>query len=230
LLNPQFIYFDLDDTLLDHRKAEKCALRDVKGHFAEHFDSVRANHLENVYHEGNVDLWERYAHGTIKKEQLRIRRFEILLEALAIELLDPHEVSDYYLSRYGEYWTYCGGARDVFFAIAERYPVGILTNGFAEIQHAKLEKFQEVRDILKALVISEEVGYMKPHPRLFAHAAEQAGASSDSILYVGDSYRSDVEGGSRAGWQVIWYAPEVEIPPAGVMHAKNWHDIAAHLL
>jgi FMN phosphatase YigB (HAD superfamily) len=103
LLNPQFIYFDLDDTLLDHRKAEKCALRDVKGHFAEHFDSVRANHLENVYHEGNVDLWERYAHGTIKKEQLRIRRFEILLEALAIELLDPHEVSDYYLSRWDSF-------------------------------------------------------------------------------------------------------------------------------
>ncbi len=87
-----------------------------------------------------------------------------------------------------------------------------------------------MRDALQALVISEEVGYMKPHPRLFAHAADAAGTPADRMLYIGDSYRSDVEGATRAGWDVIWYAPHADEAPDGVAHAKNWEDIAGRLL
>lgn len=226
----QYVYFDLDDTILDHRKAEKSALGDVRHRFSDHFEHIEPAHLKEAYHQGNVQLWHQYAHKEITKAELRVRRFAILFEALAITDLDPLHVSDYYMERYAAYWDYCQDARDVFFAVAERYPVGILTNGFAEIQHAKMKQFKEVRDILQSLVISEEVGVMKPHPELFAHAAEAAQTPPDQIMYIGDSYRSDVEGATQAGWDVIWYAPDVETAPDSIKHAKDWQAIGALLL
>lgn len=226
----QYVYFDLDDTILDHRKAEKSALGDVKHHFSTHFSQIESEHLKEVYHQGNVTLWHQYAHNEITKAELRVRRFAVLLEALLITDLEPLNVSDFYMERYAAYWDYCQDARNVFFDIARRYPVGVLTNGFAEIQHAKMEQFKEVRDVLQSLVISEEVGVMKPHPELFAHAAEVAQTPPDQIIYIGDSYRSDVEGATQAGWDVIWYAPDVVTPPEGIKHARDWQTIGSLLL
>ncbi len=76
------------------------------------------------------------------------------------------------------------------------------------MQHAKLDRFPALRERADAVVISEEVGVMKPHPAIFTHAAEQAGFEPGAILYVGDSLTSDVEGGHGAGWQVAWYGGE----------------------
>jgi len=46
---------------------------------------------------------------------------------------------------------------------------------------------------------------MKPHPKIFDHSTELAGVNRDEILYVGDSFTSDVTGGAKAGWKVAWY-------------------------
>ncbi len=205
---PSFVFFDLDDTLLDHRSAERAALRDLCIHFSEAFADRPLAEVQSTYHINNVALWTAYAAGEIDKETLRRRRFEVLLDRLQIASLDPDEASDHYLACYANHWSYCPGARDAFLAIADVLPTGILTNGFAEQQHAKLNRFPELRSRSRAVVISEEVGYMKPHPKLFAEASARAGAEPGAILYVGDSYTSDIAGARRAGWQAAWYAPE----------------------
>jgi putative hydrolase of the HAD superfamily len=46
---------------------------------------------------------------------------------------------------------------------------------------------------------------MKPHPKVFDYATELAGVNREDILYVGDSFSSDVVGGSKANWKVAWY-------------------------
>ncbi|MFK7847276.1 MAG: HAD family hydrolase [Rhodothermales bacterium] len=227
---PSFVYFDLDDTILDHRKAEKCALNDVKNTYADHFSASNQKEVEDIYHAGNVILWTQYSLGEITKDQLRRRRFEHLFNELSITDLDPFEIGDYYVERYTNYWDYCEGAYDGFFKIAEQYPVGILTNGFAKTQHKKLAQFAEMRDQLNACVISEEFGHMKPHPKLFAHASEQANTPPEEIVYVGDSMHSDVEGGTKAGWNVIWYAPDESEAPKEVIHAKNWAEVTDMLI
>ena len=222
---PSFVYFDLDDTILDHRKAEKRALADLKIKYPE-FGNYEPKAIEDTYHAGNVVLWNQYSSGEVTKEQLRRKRFVQLFDRLGISGLDPMEVSYHYIDRYTHYWDYIEGAKEAFFAIADRFPVGILTNGFAKIQHAKLAQFAELRDRLDACVISEEFGYMKPHPKLFQHASEKANTAPEEIVYVGDSMFSDVEGGQKAGWTVIWYAPKEEQSPSHVLHARDWSEIA----
>lgn len=202
----QFIYFDVDDTLLDHRQAERNALADVHAAFPDAFDDVTAQRVQEAYHGHNAPLWERYADGEIEKEELKRLRFEQLLETLAVDSVAAEHVGAHYIERYTHHWTFVDGARDAFRRLADRFPVGLLTNGFAETQHAKIERFPVLEERSEAVVVSEETGYLKPDPRVFAHAAEQAGTAPEAVLYVGNSLRSDVKGGLNAGWQVAWYA------------------------
>jgi putative hydrolase of the HAD superfamily len=234
-----FVYFDLDDTLLDHRSAERNALRDVHAHFAEAFHGLAISTFQETYHEINGDVWHRYGAGEITKEEARAERFRRVLAALSVRLsVSPDEANSYYMQRYSRYWSYVPGAREAFLKIARKFPVGILTNGFSEVQKKKMDQFLDLKEAATTVVISEDVGYLKPDRRLFDHAASLAGVPAERILYVGDSLRSDVIGGREAGWHVCWFRTNhLQAPPStdlrvpyGVPQFSDWKELAEWLL
>ncbi|WP_022836339.1 HAD family hydrolase [Salisaeta longa] len=200
-----FVYFDIDDTLLDHRHAERAALADVRTRYLETFGRYSVDELQTLYHTINAPLWRQYAQGAIDKTDVKDQRFVKLLEAVEAPHADAARVGSYYMQRYGAHWRFVPGAHTAFEAIAQRYPVGLLTNGFAEVQAQKLKQFPVLAERAQAVIISEETGYMKPHPEVFAQASAAAETPPERILYVGDSFPSDVQGGQRAGWRVAWY-------------------------
>jgi putative hydrolase of the HAD superfamily len=51
----------------------------------------------------------------------------------------------------------------------------------------------------EALVISDRVGYLKPHRLIFEHALEVMGVTSERAVHVGDSLRADIDGARGAG-------------------------------
>lgn len=199
----QFIYFDLDDTLLDHKSAEQQALKDVHAHF-EIFQDIEPENLIDVYHRVNSRQWKLYSRNKLTREQLQRNRFEETLQELNLDSSRYDEIGSYYMQQYREHWQWMDGARNAFEHIRRRHDVGILTNGFAETQHKKFEKFG-FYESAKHLVVSEEIGYLKPDPRVFEHATELAGFEPEEILYVGDSYSSDIVGGSNFGWNTAWF-------------------------
>jgi YjjG family noncanonical pyrimidine nucleotidase len=203
-----FVYFDIDDTLLDHTHAEREALADLRGRYLEIFGTLSVDELQEQYHAINAPLWRRYADGAIDKATVQQQRFERLLEAVGALHANPALVGRYYMQRYAEHWRFTPGARAAYEAIAERRPVGLMTNGFAEVQAQKLDTFPVLEERADAIVVCEEIGTLKPDPQVFAHATEKANVETDEVLYVGDSYRSDVKGAQDAGWRVAWYAPE----------------------
>ncbi len=200
---PEFIYFDLDDTLLDHKSAEAEGLRDVYRHF-DFFESVGMDELVETYHRVNSKQWRLYGKEEVSREELQRNRFEQTLDRLGLDGSRYQEVGDYYMEAYRNHWQWMEGAEQAFHSIRRQYPVGILTNGFSETQKMKFEQFG-FYDFAQQLVISEDVGYLKPHPRIFEHATERTGHAADDILYVGDSLNSDVKGGTSFGWNVAWY-------------------------
>jgi HAD superfamily hydrolase (TIGR01549 family) len=62
-------------------------------------------------------------------------------------------------------------------------------------------------DLFETTVISCDVGYMKPHARIFHYALELSGAEAAETVMVGDSLRADVEGAKRLGMTAIWRRP-----------------------
>ena len=228
---PRFVYFDLDDTLLDHRHAERSALRDLaREMLGIDEDSPLVGEIQTAYHDRNVELWTRYSAGLIDKDELRHRRFEEIADVYGGSRTWA-ELDSFYMRRYADYWASVDGAMDVFERVAARYPVGIITNGFADTQHSKLDRFPLLRKLSRVVVISEEVGVLKPDRRLFSHAERQAGEAGEHILYVGDSLRSDVTGALEAGWMSAWYTRE-SVPDelsGRVFVFERWSDLGAYL-
>ena len=63
---------------------------------------------------------------------------------------------------------------------------------------------------LSAVVVSETVGCIKPHPEIFRATAKALGITSGRrFLHVGDDLGADVGGARGVGWRAAW----IRIPP-----------------
>lgn len=217
----RFVYFDLDDTLLDHHHAEHKALEALHADPDRPFDGYDFEAVHGAYRAINPVIWKEYAAGDLTKVGAKVGRFHRLLQRLELDTAADAHLADRYLDHYARFWRPIPGAMEAFRSIAATLPVGILTNGFVEIQQAKLVKYPELANRSRAIVISEEVGVLKPHPELFAEASRRASIPPDHILYVGDSLHSDVEGGIGAGWQVAWFSDASHDHP-DVRSFRDW--------
>ncbi len=60
---------------------------------------------------------------------------------------------------------------------------------------------------LAAVIVSQRVGVVKPHPAIFAAAARALGDPPPAeVLHVGDDWVADVVGARRAGWRAAYLA------------------------
>lgn len=225
----RFIYFDLDDTLLDHKSAQMQALEKTLSE-CDFLQGVSAEEFKTAYHQRNQQLWHLYNHNEISQDELKYRRFADTLEELGLDAGRFKEVEKRYMHHYEHSWDWVPGADRVYEAIRHNLPTGIVTNGFAEIQYKKIRKFDLVKNG-EQTIISEEVGYLKPHPGIFKYAVEKAGVKPQNVLYVGDSFNSDIEGGKRAGLRTAWFNPNPldEKPPEADLVFDDFEVLANQL-
>jgi HAD superfamily hydrolase (TIGR01662 family) len=91
------------------------------------------------------------------------------------------------------------------------YRLGAVTNrGYSGPRFHDEMRDLGLADLFEATVISCDVGYMKPHPRIFQYALERMGVDAEETVMVGDSLRADVEGAKTLGMTAVWRRP-----PAG---------------
>jgi len=101
------------------------------------------------------------------------------------------------------YFSILPGAAEVVRALAENYPLTIISNGFKEVQYYKFAH-SGLADCFAHTIISEEVGINKPQPEIFRIALEMNGVTPDEAVMIGDSYSSDIAGAKAAGIDQIW--------------------------
>jgi HAD superfamily hydrolase (TIGR01509 family) len=83
--------------------------------------------------------------------------------------------------------------------VSTRVPVGLVSNYPCGTSLRRSLSSLGIADRLHPVVISGEVGYCKPHPRLFQVALDELGVPARATLFVGDSWASDVVGAHAAG-------------------------------
>jgi putative hydrolase of the HAD superfamily len=76
-------------------------------------------------------------------------------------------------------------------------PLAVISNWDARLRPL-LEQFRLDR-YFEIIVISSEIGFAKPSPVIFEHAAKKLGIAPENIVHVGDSAREDVAGAKAAG-------------------------------
>lgn len=95
------------------------------------------------------------------------------------------------------------------------YILGIITNGPAQRQRAKLQALRLDRYIPAShCIISGETGIAKPDTKIFEIAQKRMNLAPHSTWYIGDSLEADIAGANKAGWNTIWFNPSRTPLPA----------------
>ena len=81
--------------------------------------------------------------------------------------------------------------------------VGVITNGPADVQRAKVELLG-VEALVDFVIISGEFGVHKPDPAIFREALRLGDVPAHETVYIGDSAEHDVVGARAAGLAVVW--------------------------
>lgn len=228
----KWIFFDLDDTLWDFAANSLEALREIYDSESQlripfpSFDS-----FSEVYHRVNAALWRRYHRGEIRRETLMNGRFLATIEEAPVkaptQLLTEEfscRLSDAYLHALGQKSALVEGAADVLSRLSADFLIGILSNGFREVQYDKL--FNSGLDrYVQRMVLSDEIGIQKPDRRIFDHALRAVGASPQEVIMVGDNPEADIAGALSAGWRAIYFDKRHEgNAPAGAPLAMTLQE------
>lgn len=207
------VTFDLDNTLWDVTPALLRAEETQRAWLLEH----RPGTMEAVDHNVLLDVRRAVArqHPELLHHVSRMRQ-TVLYElqrsagydhaasqagaeaAFAVFLQERHAVELY------------EEALEVIQVLHQRYRLGALTNGNADIYKT------DAGDYFDFAFLAEDIGASKPAPDMFEAAVARAEVPPQAIAHVGDSLEHDVKGARDAGLRTVWFNPNRETAAADV--------------
>ena len=199
----EYLFLDLDDTILDFGMAESVAIE--KTLIFAGIAPTQEN--KSLYSRINKGLWEALERNEVTREELKVRRFALLFEALGVDA-DPQQASDEYVWLLGIGHYFLPGAEEAVANLSKKYRLFLASNGIASVQKGRVTSANLYRFFEKSFV-SEEIGANKPSKEYFERAfAQIPGFDKSKALIVGDSLSSDIRGGNNAGIATCWVNPK----------------------
>jgi len=200
------LFFDLDHTLWDFDTNSKHTLRELYHKLELQQKGVHDFDLfHSIYIAHNEKLWERYRNGSIKVEELRLKRMcqtlldfkigdEYLAEKMSTEFLDllptrtqvfPHtfEILDYLTDK--------------------GYQLHLITNGFEKTQNRKLQ-YSGLKKYFIEVITSEGSNSLKPQKEIFEYAMNKVSCCAEECIMIGDSLEVDIQGAMNAGMDQVF--------------------------
>ncbi|HIT33872.1 MAG TPA: noncanonical pyrimidine nucleotidase, YjjG family [Candidatus Faecousia intestinigallinarum] len=204
----EFLLIDLDDTILDFKKAEKLALSKTLQHFGmEPTQAVCAR-----YSQINRAHWQMLERGEITRAQVLLGRFERLFAELGVEA-DPAAIAADYEHNLSIGHFFLPGAEAALERLHGKYKLYLASNGTAKVQAGRLES-ANIRRYFEEVFISQLLRADKPSPEFFDKCfARIPGFVKEKAMMVGDSLTSDMLGGKNAGIATCWVNPEHKKAP-----------------
>lgn len=192
------IIFDLDDTLYSFAQANKKALKAThkvygKGSFLEFYTTISKIRETIAIEQPNMvsshDRVVFFARFLEQKNEFTPAKTLQLYKAYwnafyKNMVLYPHTLA---------VLEYC----------KKKYKIGLLTDFTPEIQYNKL-KTLKITKYFDVIVTSGEVGYDKPHKKMFQTMIKKIGCKPNDCLMIGDNLVRDVGGATKAKMNAVW--------------------------
>lgn len=198
----EFLFLDLDDTILDFHKAERIALsKTIQSFGIEPTEEILARyHVINKWH------WEQLELGKLTREQVLVKRFETLLLEQGIQA-DPVQVQASYEKNLSIGHYFMPGAEEAVEELSKKYRLFLASNGTASVQKGRMTSANLYR-FFEQVYVSQEIGHNKPSKAYFdACFARIPDFDPARAMIVGDSLTSDIRGGINAGIKTCWVNP-----------------------
>lgn len=209
------LFFDLDHTLWDFDKNAEETLTELFDIYKfRELGFASADVFIESYTRNNQLLWAQYHLGAIDKAHLRKARFSNTFEELGVEAhLFPKQFEEDYIQMCPLKTHLFPNAIETLNYLQEKYVLHLISNGFKEASAMKVEKTGIAKYFFQ-IVISENVGVHKPHPRIFEYAVNAAGTTKEESVMIGDSLEADVRGAQGFGMDAIFFNPKkIDTPP-----------------
>ena len=125
----EFLFLDLDDTILDFHKAERIAL----GKTFQFFGLGPTEDVMARYSQINKEHWERLERKELTRERVLVGRFQTLLQELGVDA-DPALCADRYAHYLGIGHYFLPGAPETVEALSKKYRLYLASNGTASVR------------------------------------------------------------------------------------------------
>ena len=198
----EFLILDLDDTILDFKKAEYIAIGKTIGEFGvEPTEEVRSRyHVTNKWH------WVQLEQGKLTRAEVLENRFKVLFSEFGVDV-DAEKVARTYEKNLSQGHWFLPGAEETVEYLSKHYRLFLASNGTASVQKGRMTSANLYR-FFETVFVSQEIGHTKPSKAYFdACFAAIPGFDPAKAMMVGDSLSSDIQGGITAGINTVWVNP-----------------------
>jgi putative hydrolase of the HAD superfamily len=163
--------------------------------FVEQFRAVRKKLDETPPYHREYDITERFKRIIkLNKEENKEKEAELVRKLL--------------INYWERYKAKCYVSEEVKYTLANlaaKYPLGVVSNFIVKQGVEELLKEWGIDQYFKFVVTSINLGWRKPHPRIYQAAFRKAGAQSREAVFIGDDYRNDYETPRLLGMKAILY-------------------------
>ncbi len=196
------VFFDLDDTLYDRSRPFVQALEML---YPEAMP--RASELNAACHRRAMERFYDSQCGKIAMRDFYIHQYQAGFSDCGITLSDEEALG--FRARYAGFQKQIALSeklRAVLELCRERAVwTGLITNGRSDHQREKIRTMGLDAMFPSELVfISGDLGIDKPDPEIFRMVERTVGLPPEELLYVGDSYVTDILPAARLGWHTLW--------------------------
>lgn len=88
--------------------------------------------------------------------------------------------------------------------LVSKYPVGLISNfTHSPFIHEALQRFN-LNQYFKTIIVSDDLGWRKPHPNIFHHFLKNMKVSAKDVLFIGDDMDCDILGAQQVGMKTAW--------------------------
>jgi putative hydrolase of the HAD superfamily len=215
---PRAFLLDLDDTIIDDSgNVERCWRDSCLEHGSE-LRPLDPCQLFDTIERTRGWYWsdpDRHREGRL---DLPGARREVVLRSLSELGIDNTALANKIADTYGTrrdlgVLPIPGAIETVQWLRAQGCRTALLTNGAAESQRGKVDRFQ-LGGLFDAILIEGELGYGKPDPRVYRNALEMLGVKPEEATMVGDNLEFDVLAPQELGVYGVWIDLRGEGAPA----------------
>ena len=203
------IFFDLDHTLWDYETNSCDTLIELYSHYGLQEKGIaQCTDFTHQFRVINTKLWDLFDRGIITSEVIRRERFPQILEKFQIrdEKLCIDLAHDY-ITQCPKRGKLMPHAIETLDYLAQYYQLSVITNGFEEIQHCKLQA-GNLTSYFDHIITSERAGHRKPSCEIFNFALNCYGVKNDQAIMIGDNLITDIGGACNAYIDAVFFNPE----------------------
>ncbi|MGI8840058.1 MAG: HAD family hydrolase [Caulobacteraceae bacterium] len=213
---PRAILFDLDDTLIHAYARPADAWLAVAEELYEVIAPLSPAEAAAAVTAHARSFWGDAERHRLWRQRIGAARREIVAGALpALTAAAAHRLADRFSAYREEQMRLFEGAHDTLDALKERgVLLALVTNGAAESQRPKVERFDLARRF-DHIQIEGEHGFGKPEEAAYRHAMAALGVEAGDTWMVGDHLEWEIAAPQRLGIFAIWHDALGEGLPAG---------------